>query len=155
MLVRIPFHFLVTSSAVLIFFLTQSCSKFEESAALAPPITTARAVVDDSVLTASVMAALLSAPDVRSLNIGVETHQGKVLLSGRADDQIQIDLAVFVASNVQGVVKVDSSMSIQSVSADKADRQNNIVVTSKNFDGAVNRDEGDAQRVRQRQKLQQ
>ena len=55
-------------------------------------------------------AALLLSPVVRSINIGVESHQGVVLLSGMAADPTQLDLAVFVALNVPGVAKVDSFM---------------------------------------------
>ena len=66
--------------------------------------------LEDSVLTSRVRAALILSPVVNSLDIGVESHRGVVLLSGVAADPTQIDLAVFVAQTVPGVRSVDSFM---------------------------------------------
>ncbi len=61
-------------------------------------------------LTSKVRAALILSPVVNSANIGVETRQGVVLLSGMAADPTQMDLAVFVAQTVPGVASVDRFM---------------------------------------------
>jgi|GEM_PF-3165188 len=64
----------------------------------------------DSVLTARVKDALSHSPVERSVNIGVDSHQGVVVLRGVVADETQMDLAVFVVQNVPGVSKVDSFM---------------------------------------------
>jgi hyperosmotically inducible protein len=68
------------------------------------------AYLEDSVLTSRVRAALILSPVENGINIGVETHQGMVLLTGKAANPTQIDLAVFVAQTVTGVRGVDSFM---------------------------------------------
>ena len=68
------------------------------------------AYLQDSVLTLRVRTALIRSPVMNGLDIGVETHEGVVLLSGRAPDPTQIDLAVFVAENVPGVGSVNSTL---------------------------------------------
>ena len=86
----------------------QGCKRIElvTDWTLAAPSPTA--YLEDSVLTSRVRAALILSPVVNSFNIGVESHQGVVLLSGMAADPTQIDLAVFVAQTVPGVSSVDS-----------------------------------------------
>ncbi|MBU0746871.1 MAG: BON domain-containing protein [Gammaproteobacteria bacterium] len=90
--------------------LLQSCKRADGMTTWTPDSPTPVAYLEDSVLTSRVKAALLLSPVVRSINIGVESHQGVVLLSGMAADPTQLDLAVFVALNVPGVTKVDSFM---------------------------------------------
>lgn len=72
------------------------------------PVTTA--LWNDDDLTARVRLALEHSPVARTSNIGIESHQGTVLLTGMAVDPLQIDLAVFVAQNVAGVYAVNSYM---------------------------------------------
>ena len=90
--------------------LLQSCKRADGMTTWTPVSPTPVVYLEDSVLTSRVKAALLLSPVVRSINIGVESHQGVVLLSGMAADPTQLDLAVFVALNVPGVTKVDSFM---------------------------------------------
>ena len=45
--------------------------------------------VDDSIVTAKVKAALLKEPDLKSLDVSVETLRGEVLLSGFVKDERQ------------------------------------------------------------------
>ena len=61
------------------------------------------AVLDDAAITAKVKAALLEAPDVKGLEVKVETDKGVVQLSGFVASQAQIDKAVEVAKGVSGV----------------------------------------------------
>lgn len=90
--------------------LLQSCKRADGMTAWTPSSPTPVAYLEDSVLTSRVKAALLLSPVVRSINIGVESHQGVVLLSGMVADPTQLDLALFVAQNVPGVTKVDNFM---------------------------------------------
>jgi len=66
--------------------------------------------VQDSVLNARVKEALGRSPVTHAVNIGVDSHQGVVLLSGMVADQTQLDLALFITQNVEGVSQVDSFM---------------------------------------------
>lgn len=90
--------------------LLQSCKRADGMTTWTPVSPTPVAYLEDSVLTSRVKAALLLSPVVRSINIGVESHQGVVLLSGMVADPTQLDLAMFVAMNVPGATKVDSFM---------------------------------------------
>lgn len=71
---------------------------------------TAGAVVDDSVVTTKVKAALLDAKDVNSLDIQVKTFNGTVQLAGFVDSDWQIDRASQVAMSVQGVQHVRNDL---------------------------------------------
>ena len=90
--------------------LLQSCKRADGMTTWTPVSPTPVAYLEDSVLTSRVKAALLLSPVVGSINIGVESHQGVVLLSGMVADPTQLDLAMFVAMNVPGATKVDSFM---------------------------------------------
>lgn len=80
-----------------------------DGVALSPPdIAAIEATLDDGVLTARVKAALLLSPVIGSTRIAVDVIKGAVLLSGPADDATQVELALFVVTNVPGVVRVES-----------------------------------------------
>jgi hyperosmotically inducible periplasmic protein len=63
-------------------------------------------VLDDTALTAKVKAAILAEPGLRSLQIGVDTHDAVVTLSGSVDSPLAKDRAREVATNVGGVRNV-------------------------------------------------
>ncbi len=69
--------------------------------------------VDDSVITTKVKYALLADPDVKSLNIGVETYKGEVQLSGFVNNADQARKAVEIAKSVQGVRSVKNSLIVK------------------------------------------
>ena len=69
--------------------------------------------VDDGDTTTKVKSALLADPDVRSFDIAVVTRKGEVQLSGSVDSQAQMDQAVAVSRNVDGVTGVTNEMSIK------------------------------------------
>lgn len=75
---------------------------------LPPGITAIEATLDDSVLAARVKAALLLSPVVGSTGIAVDVIKGAVLLSGPTADATQSELALFVVTNVPGVIRVES-----------------------------------------------
>lgn len=69
--------------------------------------------VADSVITTKVKADLIKEPNLKSLDVHVETTNGVVNLSGFVPSQAEVDKAVDVARNVKGVSKVQSSLRIQ------------------------------------------
>jgi len=81
-----------------------------------PAETTGREVgqaLDDATITAKVKAALIQAPDVKGLDVKVETVKAVVQLSGFVASQAQIDKAVEVAKGVPGVSEVQNKMSVK------------------------------------------
>jgi hyperosmotically inducible protein len=69
--------------------------------------------VEDSLLTARVKLALLDAPDVSALDIGVRTDRGVVQLSGFVDDQQRVRRAAEIATRVPGVVSVRNAIQLK------------------------------------------
>jgi hyperosmotically inducible protein len=69
--------------------------------------------VADSVITTKIKADLIKEPNLKSLDVHVETTNGVVNLSGFVPSQAEVDKAVDVARNVKGVSKVQSSLRIQ------------------------------------------
>lgn len=76
-------------------------------------VTTAANAVDDTVITGKVKAALLADEKVKGLDINVETKANEVLLSGYVEDQSQIESAVNIAQNIEGVKKVNNKLEVQ------------------------------------------
>lgn len=68
---------------------------------------------EDTVITAKVKAALLADTDVKGLDIKVETNQGTVSLSGTVTSQAQIDNAMRITRNIEGVKNVDNKMTVK------------------------------------------
>jgi len=71
----------------------------------------AASYVDDSIVTAKVKAAL--AKDLPATSVSVETHRGRVLLSGFVDDEQDIKRAREIAASVRGVSKVTSGLQLK------------------------------------------
>jgi hyperosmotically inducible periplasmic protein len=69
--------------------------------------------VDDAVLTAKVKAALLKQPELKSLDVSVETLRGEVLLSGFVKDESQRERAMKAAVAVNGVTAVKDAMVVR------------------------------------------
>ena len=70
-------------------------------------------VVDDSVVTGKVKAALIADPVTKAHEINVETFQGTVQLSGFVDSNEAKSRAVEVARNVEGVRNVKNSLQVR------------------------------------------
>jgi osmotically-inducible protein OsmY len=66
--------------------------------------------LEDGMITARVKAALLKDPVMSGLRVGVETHQGTVVLSGFVDNEGQARRAAGIAASVQGVVNVKNAL---------------------------------------------
>jgi hyperosmotically inducible protein len=69
--------------------------------------------VEDSIVTAKVKAALLKEPELKSLDVSVETLRGEVLLAGFVKDQRQREKAMKTAVAVNGVVSVKDAMVVR------------------------------------------
>jgi hyperosmotically inducible protein len=70
-------------------------------------------VIDDTILTAKVKAALLRERGIKSTDVKVETNQGRVLLSGFVDTEEQKKRVVNVASRVEGVREVRDGINVR------------------------------------------
>ena len=51
-------------------------------------------------------------PDVKSLDIEIETRKGEVQFSGFVDNQTQIDRAIAVTREVPGVKRIENKVSL-------------------------------------------
>ena len=69
--------------------------------------------LDDATLTAKVKTALLQAPDVKGMQINVDSDRGAVALSGFVESQTQIDRALQIAIATPGVREVHNKMTIR------------------------------------------
>ena len=74
--------------------------------------TAARAgdAVGDAAITAKVKTALMADPDVKSLQIDVDTKNGVVALNGKVDQRTSVDKAVKIAKSVDGVQSVENHL---------------------------------------------
>ena len=68
---------------------------------------------DDTVVTTKVKAAILNEPLLKSAEINVETFKGVVQLSGFVNSQADINKAVEVVRNVNGVKSVKNDMRVK------------------------------------------
>lgn len=69
--------------------------------------------VDDSVITSKVKAAILGEPGLKVAEINVETFKGRVQLSGFVSHSGDIDSAVRLARNVDGVSSVTNDLQLK------------------------------------------
>ncbi|WP_041543198.1 molecular chaperone OsmY [Oceanimonas sp. GK1] len=69
--------------------------------------------MNDSMITGKVKSALLNDDAVASVDISVETTQGRVVLSGFVPAQAQAERAVGIAEGVKGVVSVDDQLHVR------------------------------------------
>jgi osmotically-inducible protein OsmY len=69
--------------------------------------------LDDSAITLKVKSAILGDETLKSSEINVETFKGVVQLSGFVNSQTDINHAVVVANNVNGVTSVKNDMQLK------------------------------------------
>ncbi len=72
-------------------------------------------VIDDAQITTKVKAAIFAEPGLKSLQIGVDTVNGVVTLSGSADTQANRDRTQALAGAVSGVNKVINQLVIKTL----------------------------------------
>ena len=70
-------------------------------------------VIEDSVITTKAKAAIFSTPDLKTLQISVETRQGEVTLTGMVDSVAAKMKAEEVVKNVEGVSKVMNNLEVK------------------------------------------
>ena len=75
--------------------------------------TKAGAVVGDSAITAKVKTAFMADPDVKALQIDVDTKDGVVALKGKVDGRTNVDKAVQIARGIEGVKSVDNQLTVR------------------------------------------
>jgi hyperosmotically inducible periplasmic protein len=78
------------------------------------PSSTAGNLAGDSATTAKVKSAMLADPDVKGLQVNVDTMNGVVTLSGTVDTKAQADKAVQIATTTEGVKSVNNNLSAKS-----------------------------------------
>ena len=83
------------------------------SAELKKEVAQASEAITDTTVTAKVKAALLSEPQLKMLQIEVETLGGVVILTGSADTRQNSERAEQVASTITGVKSVDNRIQVQ------------------------------------------
>lgn len=69
--------------------------------------------IDDSVITTKVKTALLRCPLVSGTDVHVETFKNRVQLSGFADETKQIEQAVILTRDIEGVGSVENRISVK------------------------------------------
>jgi hyperosmotically inducible protein len=111
--------------------LMAGCGNRQEEARAPAASTTVGTEIDDSVVTARVKSALLADPDVKSLEIKVDTRKGQVQLSGFIDTQARVDNAIALTRKVEGVKGVENAMSVKAGTATVGNTVDDGIVTAK------------------------
>ena len=70
-------------------------------------------VIDDSVITTKAKAAIFNTPDLKTLQISVETRKGEVTLTGMVDSDAAKMKAEEVVKNVDGVTAVTNNLQVK------------------------------------------
>jgi len=107
-----------------------ACSKPVDTAA-SMPSTTVGTEIDDTVVTASVRSALLADPDVKSLDVKVETRKGEVQLSGFVDNLTQAERISTIVKGVQGVKTIDNKMAMKTADTTVGNKVDDAIVTTR------------------------
>lgn len=69
----------------------------------------------DEMITAQIRTRLTASPNVRAVNVNIETYNGNVYLMGTARTQEELERAAEIASRTSGVQRVVSFMRVRSV----------------------------------------
>ncbi|WP_394787268.1 BON domain-containing protein [Rhodoferax sp.] len=123
-------YFATTALAAAMALSIVGCSKTDDVMNPAPK-TSIGTEIDDTVVTASVKAALLNDQDVKSFDFKVDTHKGMVQLSGFVDNQAQVDRADVIAHKVAGVQGVENKVSIKVAQTSIGNKVDDGIVTTK------------------------
>ena len=78
-----------------------------------PKNRTVGVVIDDSVITTKAKAAIFNTPDLKTLQISVETRKGEVTLTGMVDSDAAKMKAEEVVKNVDGVTAVTNNLQVK------------------------------------------
>ena len=120
----------IFSGAALI--LVSGCdSRQADTSATAPATISIGTGIDDGIVTTKVKSALLADPDVKSFDLKVETRNGEVMLSGFVGNQAQVDRAILVAREVQGVKAVTNKMDLKEEAPTVGNTVDDGIITAK------------------------
>jgi hyperosmotically inducible protein len=109
-----------------------ACNKAPEPIISTPsPSTTVGTEIDDSVITSTVRSALLADPEIKSLDIKVETNKGEVMLSGFVDNPGQVERARAATQAVSGVKGILNNISVKETSATVGNKIDASIITAK------------------------
>ena len=111
--------------------LASGCDRRDGTTSTPVSSTTVGTEIDDSVVTTRVKSALLADPDVKSLDIKVETRKGAVQLSGFVGSQERIDKAIALVLKVEGVKGVENGMSLRSDKTTVGNTVDDSVITTR------------------------
>lgn len=95
------------------FLLAASLAGLISAPVLAADVHTAGEVLDDTLITTKVKAALVRDPLTKAHQISVDTFKGTVKLSGFVDTPEAEQRAVELARNTEGAVQVDDSLAVR------------------------------------------
>ena len=99
--------------AALVSIAAVGCSSTDERGSAERTAANAGRVVDDTVITGKVKAALVADPTTKAHQIEVETFKGTVQLSGFVDNADARRRAAELAKNVEGVKDVKNSLALR------------------------------------------
>ena len=122
---------LVTVLAGLLTLTVAGCNKAPDTSGPPAPGTTIGTEIDDSVVTTNVKSALLSDPEVKSLDFKVETRKGEVQLSGFVDNQAQLDRAVALTKAITGVRSVQNNVTLKTATTSVGNKVDDSIVTTR------------------------
>jgi BON domain-containing protein/EF hand domain-containing protein len=71
------------------------------------------AIVEDVLITTKVKAALLKEPNLKSVDVNVDTENGRVTLTGRVQSAADRARVLQIASSVEGVTGVKDALSVR------------------------------------------
>lgn len=106
------------------------CDKQPQATGTPPPGTTIGTEIDDSVITARVKSALLADEVVRGFEFKVETRKGEVQLSGFVANQVQIDRAIALTREVQGVKGIENKVALKGAATTIGNEIDDGIVTA-------------------------
>jgi hypothetical protein len=70
-------------------------------------------IVEDALITTKVKAALLKEPNLKSVDVNVDTENGRVTLTGKVQSAADRDRMLKIASSVDGVTGVKDGLSVR------------------------------------------
>jgi len=92
--------------------------------------TTIGTEIDDSVITTKVKSAMMADDLIKSVDVKIETRKGEVLITGFADNQVQIDRSSAVALAVEGVKKIDNKLVLKEGTQTVGNKIDDSVITA-------------------------
>ena len=92
---------------------TTSTTTVAPTPAASEALTRAGDAVADAAITAKVKTAFLADPDVKGLQVDVDTRGGVVTLSGALDKTANVDRASTLAKGIEGVKSVENRLTVK------------------------------------------